>query len=239
MDTSHPLFGAELRVDRADRYLTEASELITAFADDCAQYIVVDGDLETGECTISLSHTPTLPIHLPLAVSDCVHNLRAALDYLVYELARHDSGEFQDGTQFIVEDVKFDAHNPKRGFDARAKVYLKGISDDHVRRLEEFQPYMGCKWTKTLVQISNPDKHRQLTPIKDLGGRTIQMELGAIASPRKDGKRLPTGQTLHLDPRQAIRIQLPHGNVAVLVTLYDLKTAVTETIGSFKSEFRT
>jgi hypothetical protein len=100
--------------------------------------------------------------HLPLdlkfsvLVGEICYNLRAALDYLVYELARLDSGSTQDDTQFIIADSpsKFEEQRPRR---------LIGFSTAHAAAIERLQPYSGCKWTGALRDISNPDKHRKLT----------------------------------------------------------------------------
>jgi hypothetical protein len=89
---------------------------------------------------------------------------------IVFELARHDSGGIeQDGTQFIIEDVKSDPLKPNRGFDARSKRHLRGLNQAHIDAIESFQPYRGVEWTKTLRDISNPDKHRKLTLLSSIG----------------------------------------------------------------------
>src|SRR5204863_4438007 len=86
---------------------------------------------------------------------EMIYNLRAALDYVVFEPARFDSGQTQNGTQFPIEDKP-------EGFKGRQKTYLKGLTDPHVALVEEYQPCQGCNWTATLRDLSNPDKHREL-----------------------------------------------------------------------------
>jgi hypothetical protein len=44
-----------------------------------------------------------IPEEISIVVGEICYNLRAALDYLVYELARLDSGCIQNGTQFPIE----------------------------------------------------------------------------------------------------------------------------------------
>ena len=44
---NHPLFGAELRLQRADRHLAEADELIAVFSRACENNIVSDDDFKT------------------------------------------------------------------------------------------------------------------------------------------------------------------------------------------------
>jgi hypothetical protein len=63
--------------------------------------------------------------------------LVAALDYLIFVLAKSDSGVEQDGTQFPV-------CKRKEFFDRGRKTMLKGMSDEHVALIERLQPYKGC-----------------------------------------------------------------------------------------------
>lgn len=94
-----------------------------------------------------------------ILVGEICYNLRAALDYLVFELARHDSGAEQEQTQFLIEDdaAKFRERVPRR---------LKGLTPAHVAAIEIPQPYNGCEWTRRLRELSNPDKHRTLVPVQ-------------------------------------------------------------------------
>lgn len=103
---------------------------------------------------------------LSIVIGEIIYNLRSVLDYLVYDLARFDSGELQDGTQFPIEDTV-------EGFAKKRKSFLKGLSDAHVIAIEKLQPYAGCAWTKTLRGLSNPDKHRRLVTLKDVAFKPI------------------------------------------------------------------
>ena len=97
-----------------------------------------------------------VPDILSILIGECIYNLRAALDYLVYELAILDSGQIQDGTQFPIEST------PAR-FESRRNTYLKGLSDEHKEMIKTLQPFPERNWTSTLQSVSNPDKHRTLT----------------------------------------------------------------------------
>ncbi|MCH8188130.1 MAG: hypothetical protein IIB66_05415, partial [Proteobacteria bacterium] len=106
-----------------------------------------------GSATFPIEPVPHI---IKILVGEITYNLRAALDYLVYELARLDSGEVKNGTQFPIEDTE-------DGFKRKRNAFLKGVSDKHVAIIESLQPYSGCDWTRILRDLSNPDKHRQLT----------------------------------------------------------------------------
>src|SRR5277367_2222181 len=85
------LDGAWLRFDRAERHLAEARTLVQEFGNACKNHIVAYDD-DNSRTVIELRTIPDLPITLPLVVSDAIHNMRAALYYIVFELARAESG---------------------------------------------------------------------------------------------------------------------------------------------------
>jgi hypothetical protein len=78
-----------------------------------------------------------------IIVGEAVYNLRAALDYLVYELAALDSKSIQENTQFPI------CHTERKFDDAR-KRHLARVSSQHVLAIEEYQPYRNCQWARTL-----------------------------------------------------------------------------------------
>ena len=238
---SHPLYGAQLRFERADGHLTEADGLIRAFAKSCEDYVVSN---DHGQ-TIRLGGWPDIPMMLPVVVGDAIHNLRAALDYIVFELALLDSGKVQNGTQFPIEDVKFDPVNPKRGFDARRNTYLKGVNDRHAGMIERMQPYHGIDWTKTLADISNPDKHRKLTTLDNKDrGVTVTVHFnngGRFTSPlpqtTSDGQ-LSRRYDLEIDASHAITIAPSDvSKPSLMSTLRRIETEVTSVVELFKPEF--
>lgn len=237
---THPLNGATLRFNRANRHFTEAETLVKGWGDSCKDSVTRNTD-----GTHRMGKWPALPDALPLAVSDAIHNLRAALDYIVFELARLDSGQDDpDGTQFIIEDVKSDPENPRRGFDPRSRQYLKWLSPAHVIAIEHLQPYKGVHWTKTLRDISNPDKHRRLM-LPSTFGRKLD---ALIHHDRPDGRFegdpiwTPEGPgisrfDMEIDAQNTIAIGLPDP-VPLIPTLRTIQVGVHGTIEAFKPEFK-
>lgn len=240
---AHPLDGAHLRVLRADRHLAEADGLVNAFAQACEHNIIADYDTQAHRKTLRIHPTPPLPVELPLVVSDAIHNLRAALDYIVYELALHDSGKVQDGTQFIIEDFKVHPTGRNRGFDARSKKYLKGLTQAHINAVEGLQPYNGVDWTETLRDISNPDKHRTLTTLTtDFTSYTLTAHPAGSDYGRRGavvgGTWWTEGYEFTVDAHDAIAIAPPDWNKPPLMrTLRRLEAEVAGTIELFKPEF--
>lgn len=155
----HPLEGAFLRLERAERHLHEAAELVCEWEAATKDKIIRE---DNGQ--YRFNGFADIPVMMPVVVGDVTHNFRAALDYLIYELSLLDSkGSIKDGTQFPIENVRTNPANPNRCFEGRRKTYLKGLNDRHVSAIAALQPYAGVEWTQTLRDISNTDKHRHLS----------------------------------------------------------------------------
>lgn len=108
---------------------------------------------------------PVEPINpsLPLMVGDCIHNLRSALDHLVFRLAlRHGSGAK------AAEKTFFPIYLTKSRFDERVENFVKPfISAAALAEIEKCQPYRAYDvpaeadiWI--LSQLDIIDKHRLL-----------------------------------------------------------------------------
>jgi hypothetical protein len=154
----HPLDGAFERVNRAQEHFAELQHYISIFGqfqlDTSAIHFDPNPPYEVKVFAPVSFSSPSAIVSVVLG--ELIYNLRSALDYLIFELARHDSRVIQHGTQFPIDDKpkKFAEHIPTR---------LKGLSGAHIAAIERLQPYNGCNWTKLLRDLSNPDKHRELT----------------------------------------------------------------------------
>ena len=155
----HPLQGAFDRIDRAEERMTDLKLEIHAYGERYANAVTVwpDAQQAAGFRAIHPSAADTIiPTTISILVGEIIYNLRAALDYLVFELALLDSGREQKKTQFLI-------CNRKDDFTEQWCSRLKGINEAHVAAIEALQPYRGCHWTRWLQEISNPDKHQRFT----------------------------------------------------------------------------
>jgi hypothetical protein len=252
---AHPLDGAFLRVARGEIHIDELNGVIRDFRESNQDKIVSQKQVEAWRLRKNPSKMASdtiygrVPEDIPLATSlitgEIIYNLRSALDYLVYELARKDSGSEQSGTQFLIEDEKTCQRKtcpPKclqHGFDVRKGKYLKGLSDPHIDAIEGFQPYKGIDWTKTLRDLSNPDKHRKLTAIAGSWQATGTVGVGPSHSfDQKPGEVLPgtDGIDVYMDLEHTLNVALPDGSLLV-ETLSDLLAETRKAIQLFTSEF--
>lgn len=246
----HPLDGALKRIRRADVHIRRLTSIIERFRKANQKNIVAHKQLEATQLNLKPGQKLTtvqsqtaigLPEDIPIIVGETIYNLRAALDYLIYELAIKDSGSPQPGTQFLIEDIKTDPHYPQRGFDWRSKKCLAGLSKPHVEAIEALQPYVGCKWAQTLRDISNPDKHRHLTAVVGRWNEMANFECGISgAFDNLPGMILRgrggiyTDDYFHLE--YTVEITFPDGT-PVIKTLEFVKNSVTGVLKIFESEF--
>jgi hypothetical protein len=173
--TDHPnLLAAELRHARAQKHIRDIRENITRYIEDfdlSPEQVQVKAGVPHAMQPVALSKFRTPEATFGVLLGEAVYNLRAALDYLIYELAWLDSGKIQDGTQFPIEDNSERFEGRVTGFITRGNGctekrpcarYLAGVNPTHIEWVKQFQPCEGCEWTKTLRGLSNPDKHRRM-----------------------------------------------------------------------------
>lgn len=245
---SHPLDGAFARVERATSHIQELERVIAKFSKATEKAFVRQEQthgrkLRDGQYTVRIRSdaiTGQVPLPAAVVVGEVIYNLRAALDYLIFELAWKDSGVEQKGTQFPIQPKRCAKPPDARyGFSEKSMERLTGLSDSHIAAVEKLQPYAGCAWTKTLSDISNPDKHRRLTAVS--GGEQ------GFALVRKgvrgtfdgySGKTIRFGKSeINVHHQHAILVTLPDGMTPIIETLENLHREVAATIDAFKPEF--
>ena len=240
------LNGAYARVKRANQHISNLKRRETAYIRKHKDRLVFNVEPDTGRVKLQwLGSEAVIPALFNILVGEVIYNLRAALDYLIYELAILDSGTVQNGTQFPICD-------DKRDFDGRRATRLKGLSGAHVTAIERLQPYCGCTWTGLLRDVSNPDKHRELSILQGLITGKFKIFVGTQAELREldwtdnsiPTTELPLGGKIEIKPGEEAYVE---GNLAlyiafsdglpVIETLKSLQSSVSLTLDTFKPEF--
>lgn len=170
----HALDGAYLRVQRAATHLADLERRAKRFSDSHKNNLTYEFNPETQRAEVWWSKGRAPRQSLSILVGEIIYNLRAALDYLAFELSAHDCPPGHDKTQFPI-DFK------PAAFKGHRNSYLRGVSHRHVAAIEALQPYNGCKWTGTLANISNPDKHRKLTDSRGTADIVVRLSYGQMA----------------------------------------------------------
>ena len=169
----HPLFPAQLRVRRARQLIGTLRRQIQRWTDAQSPNLILT---QTGPREFSASRDEPSPVELlfrvAITVGEVAYNCRAALDYLIYEMARgNNGGRTVKGTQFPMEDseemywARWTGRHPTEP-GKRVQRYLKKVPRRAAEMLVQTQPFAGCDWMELLRDISNPDKHRSVTFIR-------------------------------------------------------------------------
>lgn len=227
------------RVNRAAQHLRELAELFHKFraANAGKVFVVIEAtqvregrselpvDYEATEFTVDWSGSTVPSFKIGVLAGEVVYNLRAALDYLVYALAELDSGTINEKTQFPIEE------RPEVFWGQRRNTWLGGVSDDHVAQLALYQPFSGCTWTGILRDLSNVDKHRQLTPLNPswCGRLPPDGSMFEVIAADPEHARAPL---LDQEPRVLLAEKYP-----VVETLDELGHGVRACIKEFEGDF--
>jgi hypothetical protein len=235
MINHHPLNGAIERVRRAGKHLNDLRSYLAPLSGESNRVVVEQQIAGMNEIKTDMLLEVGISMMVPILVGEICYNLRSALDYLIYELITLDAGVPKHKTQFPIEDRE-------KHFLGRKKGWLYGLDERHIACIEWLQPYNGCDWTKSLREVSNPDKHRGLTPA---AGEIsyIMFIRGEHAS--FDDLPLPIQRAPH--PVTGIEVEVKvhvtgsilfSDGTPVMETLEKLILNVGETIEAFKPEFQ-
>jgi hypothetical protein len=232
-----PLDGAYKRIDRASEHLDELKRGINIFLEHKTGSVSIDyqrlrSPIERNKF-IYVRSVRSRPIPVPqrfsILVGEIIYNLRAALDYLVYELACFDSRQEIEGTQFPIEDSPEKFNNRICSTEANGKgKFLKGVSPEHIMAIRRLQPFNGCQWTRQLRDISNPDKHRRLAVVDS--PIAVGSEVDRIEA-------LLADQSVNVKDVSCFDVVFRDGT-SVMETLEQFRFKAIETLDSLKPEFK-
>lgn len=212
-----------LRIDRAEEHRREAAGVWNAFLDrhPFTTSLLHLGD---GRHVFRIHQEEPTPAVMPVLIGEWAYNLRAALDYVVYETAVIASDRKPPPNAGKLQFPVFD--DPKRF--AASRQSLRPLADHHLDLLELMQPYRhedhetsALRW---LNRIAREDRHRQLSvltayaaelrPITAVPqGCQVHLEFGSrslvdgvaevchfTVSPWQDGMEVSVNPQVGLDP---------------------------------------
>jgi hypothetical protein len=224
------LQGAYLRRERAREHLPDLETVVTTLIKTCESGVAAYEDPETGEWGPAPWVIDPLRLRAGMLAGEVLYNLRAALDYLVYVVAASDAGTPQDGTQFLIEDTQ-------QGFTSRSKRFLKGVSEEHIALIRQFQPYKGCEWTGILRDLSNIDKHRELASVHvDFAATAFGQITEWRITPEGEADGEPTQHDMGMYLKGPANVLLPGGR-PLIETLRHLEAQVGAVLFVFSYEF--
>ena len=209
---THPLDGPRGKVERTNEHVQNLQLEVQTFLNLNPYGVVLNRDPQTGEEVASARVSQDPPFRLGLIVGDAVHNLRSALDHLMYQLVLANGGKPDTWTEFPVV-WEAEKWNSKK-YKAAGTKKQKGASIAVVDAIERLQPYKrGNKFREDplwhIHEFDVRDKHRfinvvgcalrrqsfslGLAPRQGEGSvKSLNFTMGGpqVISPLKDGTEL-------------------------------------------------
>ena len=164
------LAGIRAKLDRANAHLESINGEVQAFRKRQPYRVEGQFDAQRGGYVFKLHIVERPPIAWGVLSGELVHNVRSALDNLVWELVLLNNQQpcrwngypiWDSGTK---ETFLRDIRRPRKG--KRHPGKLHGVSDEACAVIERTQPYNGglCQRLTALDALWNMDKHRFLMP---------------------------------------------------------------------------
>jgi hypothetical protein len=156
------ILGMALKLNRAQFHLNTLKESIDAFFESKPYEIVREANPNTNEIYGTLRVKRECPPAWGILVGDFVHNLRSALDYLVWQLVIHETGNPP-----VTFDTQFPIFQTEAGYKSRGEpVRLKGVGAKAKALIKTLQPFSTGEGTNSplwhLHELANFDKHRRI-----------------------------------------------------------------------------
>lgn len=186
------LEGPSLKIERAKKHLGDLESAIERFFKTNPYKVLIKDNSESGYREHKVVRADDLPTELAIISGDCIHNLRSALDHLIWQLVLANGGKPEDlRTAFPVWRSQADFESGRPG-DAT------GISDEALDVLYGLKPYKGgndALWR--LHKLDIVDKHRLVLAVAT-GYQQVVMDVGAIAQEIFNRRPGPEGRTWNL-----------------------------------------
>jgi hypothetical protein len=151
-------------MERAAEHLKALDEASTYWLKENTDAIRGERDPDTGDDLVVIDPRE-VPDRIGLIAADCIHNLRASLDQLVYALAwSHTAGPL---TKSVAENSEFLVFGPRAPKASEIAKRIGAIHPDAQAIIEGLQPHLrGDSFASDelwiLDQLWNADKHRTL-----------------------------------------------------------------------------
>lgn len=165
-ESPHPLFGCQLKLDRAYEHTEALYQAVDAFIRRDPYETALEPEIEAGQYLAVMKVRDAPPLWWSVLIGDIVHNLRSALDHLAYQLVVANGKRPQKSAYPIFSEDPFAPDASERALETW-QTMTKGIHPDDIATIKETQPYgrrnLGdLHPLLVLNRLSNRDKHREL-----------------------------------------------------------------------------
>lgn len=154
---------ARIKLDRAKQIGTELDTSVDNYIKSVPTELETEANLRTRIGTTKVRIKKPVPPMIGAIVGDILHNLRSALDTLIYDVSRNHS-DFQPNS------TSFPIYGNRSGFERKAFTNGLRFSPQSIQLLvQDLQPWKeGHPWLWLLHMANIEDKHRLLTPVASI-----------------------------------------------------------------------
>jgi len=153
------LEGSRAKRDRAEHHLTAIEQRVGEFLGSDPYPVTVDAYPDEGRYLVKFVNPKPVPAQeLALLIGDCVHNMRSALDYLVWELSGADPSDRRSMFPIFDKRAKFRDNEARRigRLPANARALVEALQPYHAGPLARSTPLWAIE------DLDAADKHRLL-----------------------------------------------------------------------------
>lgn len=177
--------GFQLKMNRARLHLKNLDVAVKTWLDVHADLVREETDPETGDDLVVVDAPAVPPADaISLIAADCIHNMRASLDQLVFSLSwAHTAGPLP---KKVAEGCEFPIFGPRGPRKQELDKRVGAVHPDARSIIENLQPHhAGDAFAREklwiLDQLWNLDKHR-MVPVTVFGQQAVQINPQALTS---------------------------------------------------------
>lgn len=257
---THPIDGPWLKIDRAEIHLKSLEERVQGFLNSNPYAVVNDLDPQTGEHVLRASIRAAVPAEWSAIIGDIAHNLRSALDLLVWQMALLRTNSPYGKTAFPIFDVF-------AKYRDNGRVIIQNLTPRQKALIKRLQPYQRGSRAQShplwlLHDINNSDKHRVIQAVGTVlsfsglginelwGFNILNMSVGGGGQRVEEGAELARFRLVQtapqarvqMNPDFAFNIEFGEGSPSVegmplLPTLFEIFGHVERVVGMFDRRF--
>lgn len=189
----HPLDGARLKVQRSLEHETALHHAISAFLEANPYGATFEHNAASGEQIVRIQISDVQPpLEWSILLGEVLHNLRSALDHVVWQLILHDGGQPRPKVSGFP--VYTDEPSYRRSGRGGGQQMIDGIKGPGRSIIDGAQPFAEGQRAKLtalymLNELWNIDKHRTLHLMRMMSD-VAHVSLGAASGLRIESQEL-------------------------------------------------
>jgi hypothetical protein len=201
------IFEAGLKIDRAGKHLCDLTACISEYLARDPYHLAFGYD-QKGGISLFMEQTVDHPVEIPLLIGDCVHNLKAALDYIWTGVHRAALETRKiDRVYFPIGNTRDDV----MGRCDKVAGAFPGIKEFIADVIRPYSAPQGIGGFKILNHLDRADKHNFLTiAISEVDDGHMIIHLPGVMSMEHKGNRIYTDRRTNLISVHAPLSALPY-----------------------------